>query len=82
MKPKTRNETHAPRPQARIGGVQAVHAHKDTHPNTRASSAGVQPKPKCKHPHQHRTPKPGLARYKRGANTITHIPTAHPISEG
>ena len=59
---------------ARSGGVQGEQAHKHAHPKTPARSGGVQPKPEPKHTHTHRTPQPGVARYKQSAHTSTNTP--------
>ena len=40
----------------------------------------MQPRPEPRHTHQHRTPEPGEAWYKRRADTNTHTPQ-HPGQE-
>ena len=62
--------------QATTGARTQAH----THPNTQARSGGAQRKPEPKQTHPHRTPKPGVAGYKRDAHTNRHTPQ-HPSQE-
>ena len=78
--PSPSTHTHTAHPSQEWRGTGKAHSQAYTHPITPARSGGAQPKPEPKHTHPHRTPRQGVAGYKRGARTQTQTPQ-HPSEE-
>ena len=72
--------THIAHPSQEWRSTTGARTQAHTHPDTPARSGGAQTKPDPKHTHQHRTPQPGVAGYKRSAHTSAHTPQ-HPSQE-
>ena len=78
--PSPSTHTHTAHPSKECRGTSGARTQAHTHPDTPARSSGAQLKPEPKHTHPHRTPQPGVAGYKRSADTNTHKPQ-HPSQE-
>ena len=72
--PSPSTHTHTAQPSQEWRGTSGACTQAHTGPNTPARSGGAQPKPEPKHTDPQRTPKPGVAGYKRSAHTSTHTP--------
>ena len=73
-------QTHSAHPSQEWRGTSGARTQTHTNPNTPARSGGPQLESEPKHTHPHRTPRPGVAGYKRSAHTGTHTPE-HPSQE-
>ena len=78
--PSPSTDTHTARPGQEWQGTSGARSQTNTHPNTAARSGGPQLKPEPEHTHPHHTPQPGVAGYKRSADTNTHTPQ-HPSKQ-
>ena len=72
--PSLSTHIHTGRCSQEWRGTSGARTETHTHPNSQARSGGAQPKPEPKDTHPRHTPQPGVAGYKRSAQTNTHKP--------